>query len=166
MNLFLSKSRSLDILFLLVFYAKHKSHFFLCKNSSKKIASTSALPVNNSFAGISSLIKTAMSPPNYFQYSGERGAKLGILNWYSRNAASSFVSEISRTTFPVNYLPRRSNLFCKELIFKWPEKMWFKWFLPRLSIFSESLDSSTGVSVWQLQLDKPQNTSINCKQTW
>ena len=130
MKLFLSKFRSLDILFLfVVFYAKHKSHFFLCKNSSTKMASTSAHPVNNSFAGISSLKKTAMSLPSYFRYSGARGAKPGILNWYSRNVSSSFVSEISRTAFPVNYLTRRSDFFCKELIFKWPEKMWFKWFL-------------------------------------
>ena len=129
-KLFRSKSRSLDILFLLLLYAQHKSHFFLCKNSSTKIASTGALPVNNSFAGISSLIKTTMPPPNYFQSFRKRGAKPGILNWYSRNLSSSFVSEISRTsTFPVNYLTRRSNLFCKEFILKWPEKMWFKFLL-------------------------------------
>ena len=129
MKLFLSKSRSLDILFLLVLYAKHKSHLFLSKNSSTKIASTSALPVNNSFAGIFSQIKTAMSPPNYFRSSGESGAKPRILNWNSRNVSSSFVSEISRaSTFPVNYLTRRSSLFCKELLFKRPKKMWFKWF--------------------------------------
>ena len=64
-----------------------------------------------------------MPQPNYFRSSEKEGAKSGILDWYSRNISSSFVSEISRTlTFPVNYLTRRSNLLCKELIFKWPEK--------------------------------------------
>ena len=70
-----------------------------------------------------------MPPPNHFWSSGERVTKPGILNWYSRNVLSSFVSEISRaSTCPVSYLTRRSNLFCKVLIFKWPEKIWFKWF--------------------------------------
>ena len=118
------------MLFLLVLYAQLQSHFFLYKNSSTKIASTGVFPVNNSFAGLSSLIKTIMPQPNYFRSSEKEGAKSGILDWYSRNISSSFVSEISRTlTFPVNYLTRRSTLFCKEWIFKWSEKMWFKSFL-------------------------------------
>ena len=122
-KLFLSKRTSLDILFLLVLYVQHKSRIFLCKNKSTKIVSRAALPVNNSLAKISSLKKTTMPPPNYFWSFGKRRAKPGILNLYSRNIFSSFVSEIIRTsTFPLNSLTRRSYFFCKELIFRWPEK--------------------------------------------
>ena len=130
MEFFRIKSGSVDTLFLSVLYAQHKSQFFLCKNSSTKIASRGALPVNISFTEKSSLIETTMPPPSYFRSFGKRGAKTGILNWYSRNLSSSFVSETSRTsTFPVNYLTRRWNLFYKEFIFWRPEIIWFKFFI-------------------------------------
>ena len=104
-----------------------------------------------------------MSPPNYFRFFGKRTAKPEILTSYFKNVSSSFFSEISRTsTFPVNSLRRRSNLFCKELIFMWLEKCDSSYSFAFAKVnglvgliskatsqffFSESLDSSIGVSM-------------------